>query len=242
MSSNNKVIEHLPVYIPIVFGLTVLAGSWLFAKATRYNRTFLVVLTTWIGFQSVMGLVGFYADRTPGLPRIPVLLLPPVLTIIVLMSTTRGKAFVNQIDMKTLTLFHLVRVPVEIVLFWLFTYKTIPQLMTFEGRNFDIFSGLSAPLIYYFGFIGNRPNKPLLLIWNFVCLALVVNIALNGLLSAPTPFQRLAFDQPNIAIGYFPFNLLPSCLVPLVILAHVASVRQLLRQKTVTTNVNSLRT
>lgn len=36
--------------------------------------------------------------------------------------------------------------------------------MTFEGRNFDILSGLSAPLVYYFGFGGNRPNKLLLLI------------------------------------------------------------------------------
>ena len=241
LSFNNKVMERIPPYIPIVFGLTVLAGSWLFAKATRYNRAFLVVMTAWLAFQSAMGLTGFYAATTPGPPRFPLLLLPPLLTIIALMSTAWGKAFVNRLDLRTLTLFHLVRIPVEIVLVWLFTHKAIPQLMTFEGRNFDIFSGLSAPLVYYFGFFGNRPNKTWLLVWNFVCLALVVNVAISGLLSAPTPLQQFAFHQPNIAIGYFPFNLLPSCLVPLVMLAHLASIRQLLRQKTRPTNVKLVR-
>ena len=152
-------MEHIPPYIPIVFGLTVLAGSWLFAKATHDNRAFLVVITAWIAFQSVMGLTGFYAATTPGPPQFPLLLLPPMLTIMALMSTARGKAFVNRLDIRTLALFHLVRIPVEIVLLWLFTYKAIPQLMTFEGRNFDIFSGLSAPLVYYFGFLATGPTN-----------------------------------------------------------------------------------
>ena len=99
--------------------------------------------------------------------------------------------------------------------------------MTFEGRNFDIFSGLSTPVVYYFAFVNNRVNEPLLLIWNFNCLALVVNVAVVGLLSGPTPFQQFAFEQPNIAIAHFLFNLLLSFLVPLVILAHLASIRQL---------------
>ncbi|GAB3740310.1 hypothetical protein [Spirosoma lituiforme] len=229
-------MEQIPPFIPIVFGLTMLVGSWLFAKATQYSRSFLIVMTAWIICQSVLGLTGFYTSIDPGPPRFPLLLLPPLLSIIALMSMARGKAFINRLNIRMLTLFHLVRIPVEIVLVWLFTFEAIPQLITFEGRNFDIFSGLSAPLIYYFGFQGNRPNKPLLLVWNFACLGLVVNVVINGLLSAPTPFQQFAFDQPNIAIGYFPFNLLPSCLVPLVILAHLTTIRQLLTQKTVPTN------
>ncbi len=182
-------MEQLPLYITLVFGLTVLVAVWLFARATNDNRTFLIGITAWIACQSVVGLTGFYTATTPGPPRFPLLLLPPILTIVFVMSTARGKAFVDSLDIKALTLFHLVRIPVEIVLLWLFTHKAIPELMTFEGRNFDIISGLTAPLVYYFGFVKNQPNKPLLLVWNFVCLALVVNIAVNGLLSAPTPFQ-----------------------------------------------------
>ncbi|ADB37681.1 hypothetical protein [Spirosoma linguale] len=227
-------MEQLPLYIPVLFGLTVLLAGWLFAKATPASNTFLIVLAGWITFQSIVGLTGFYTVNTVP-PRFLLLLIPPTLTIVALMSMARGKTFIDQLDIRALTLFHVVRIPVEIVLLWLFMHKTIPELMTFEGRNFDIISGLSAPFVYRFGFAGNRVNKPLLLIWNLVCLVLVVNIVVNALLSAPTPFQQFAFEQPNIAIGYFPFNLLPSCLVPLVILAHLVTIRQLLSKEPVST-------
>ena len=44
-------------------------------------------------------------------------------------------------NLRILTLLHIVRVPVEIVLYWLFISKAIPGLMTFNGRNFDILAG-----------------------------------------------------------------------------------------------------
>jgi hypothetical protein len=224
-------MESLPLYIYLLFGLTVLVAVWLFYRATHNARPFLAGILIWIAVQSVLGLSGFYTAIDPTPPRFPFMLLPPLLTIVALFNTTTGKRFVDSLDGKRLTLFHVIRIPVELVLFWLFTHRAVPELMTFEGRNFDILSGLTAPLVYYFGFAKTQSNKSLLLVWNLVCLALVVNIALNGLLSAPTPFQQFAFDQPNVAIGHFPFNLLPACLVPLVILAHLASIRQLLTEK-----------
>ena len=42
--------------------------------------------------------------------------------------------------------------------------------------------------------------------------------------------QQFAFSQPNIAILYFPFSLLPACVVPLVALAHLVAIRRLLRE------------
>jgi hypothetical protein len=120
-----------------------------------------------------------------------------------------------------------IRIPVELVLFWLFSYKTIPQLMTFEGRNFDILSGISALLVYYFGFIKKSLDKKFILAWNFICLALLANIVINAFLSAPFPFQKFAFDQPNIAILYFPFVWLPVLVVPLVLFSHLVAIRKL---------------
>jgi hypothetical protein len=127
-----------------------------------------------------------------------------------------------------MTLLHTVRVLVEIVLFLLFIHKAVPGRMTFEGRNFDILAGLTAPVIFYFGFIRKRLDRKIILMWNFICLGLLLNIVVNAVLSAPFPFQKFAFDQPNIAILYFPFNWLPSCVVPLVLLSHLATIRQLL--------------
>ena len=100
-------------------------------------------------------------------------------------------------------------------------------MMTFEGRNFDVLSGLSAPFVFYTAFVWRRMSRNLLLTWNIVCLALLINIVAHAVLAAPFDFQQLAFDQPNRAIFYFPFVWLPACIVPIVLLSHLAAIRQL---------------
>jgi hypothetical protein len=101
--------------------------------------------------------------------------------------------------------------------------------MTFEGMNFDILSGLTAPFVYYFGFIKKQLHTKFLIVWNILCLGLLINIVSIAILAAPTPFQKLALDQPNTAVLYFPFIWLPAIIVPLVLLSHLASLRQLLK-------------
>ena len=85
------------------------------------------------------------------------------------------------------------------------------------------------PFIAYFGFTKNILSRKIILAWNFICLALLTNIVVNALLSAPFPFQQFAFDQPNIAILYFPFSWLPSFVVPVVLFGHLVSIRRLIK-------------
>jgi hypothetical protein len=101
--------------------------------------------------------------------------------------------------------------------------------MTFEGRNIDIISGLSAPFVYYFGFKKDKLPSAVILGWNLLCLAILLFTVINAILSAPTPLQQWAFDQPMVAILYFPFVWLPGIVVPLVILSHLSAIRQLLK-------------
>jgi len=68
-------------------------------------------------------------------------------------------------------------------------------------------------------------------LWNVMALALLLNIVINALLSAPFPFQQFAFDQPNIAILYFPFVWLPSFIVVTVLFSHLVSLRKLIKNK-----------
>ena len=221
-------MENLPPYISIVFGLTTLLTVGLFYKAANRSNTTLIMLFAWLALQAYIGLSGFYTITDSIPPRFILLVLPPLLFIIGLFTTSKGRQYIDSLDVKTLTILHTIRITVEIVLFWLFVHKTVPGLMTFEGRNFDILSGLTAPVIFYFGFIKKQTGKKVILLWNFICLGLLINIVVNAVLSAPFPFQKFAFDQPNIAVLYFPFNWLPSCVVPLVLLAHLAAIRQLL--------------
>ena len=122
------------------------------------------------------------------------------------------------------------------VLFFLFLNKALPKLMTFEGRNFDLIAGLTAPLVYYYGFKRRKIATPAILAWNFICLAILLFTIGNAILSAPTPFQKFGFGQPTIAVLYFPFVWLPGVVVPLVIMSHLVTIRALLK----TNNVRSL--
>ncbi|HYF67430.1 MAG TPA: hypothetical protein VD884_04805 [Ohtaekwangia sp.] len=224
-------MENLPAHISIIFGLTTVLTVGIFYIATNYSTITLTIILTWLLLQTFIGISGFYTMTDTIPPRFLLLILPPFLLIIALFSTSKGKQFIDTLDAKTLTILHTIRIPVEIVLLWLFIHNTIPELMTFEGRNFDILSGLTAPVIFYFGFIKKKLDSKIILIWNFICLGLLFNIVGNAILSVPSPFQKLAFDQPNIAVLHFPFIWLPTCVVPLVLFSHLAMIRRILNAK-----------
>jgi len=191
----------------------------------------LIILLVWLTIQAFIGLSGFYTVTNAVPPRFLLLGFPPLLFIIGLFMTSKGRAYIAGLDIKYLTILHAIRIAVEMVLFWLFIQKTVPEIMTFEGRNFDILSGLTAPFIFYFGFVKKQIPKQVILLWNFLCLGLLINIVVIAILSVPFPFQKFAFDQPNIAILYFPFIWLPACVVPLVLFSHLASISQLLHER-----------
>jgi hypothetical protein len=231
-------MENLPVYISVVFGLTTIFTVGVFYKATTGSKTTLILLLTWLVVQAFIGLSGFYTVTDTIPPRFLLLILPPILLIVALFTTSKGRQYIDSLDIKTLTLLHTIRIPVEIVLFWLFLNKKVPELMTFEGRNFDILSGLTAPIIFYFGFKRKQLDRKIILIWNFICLGLLINIVVIAVLSAPFPFQKFALDQPNIAVLYFPFNWLPSCVVPVIFFSHLVTIRQLLYNERKKTTAN----
>ena len=224
-------MENLPVYISILFGLILILTIYLFYRAAHYSRLTLWIIIAWVLVQSIISIAGFYTVTNTIPPRFFLLIAPAVIFILILFFTRSGRSYIDKLNIKVLTILHVIRIPVELLLFWLFLRKLIPELMTFEGRNFDIVSGITAALVFYFCFYRKNGNRKLLLAWNFICLGLLINIMALAILSAPFPFQKLAFDQPNIAVLYFPFTLLPACIVPLVLFSHLASIRQLIMNK-----------
>ncbi len=220
---------QLPVYIQIIFILSTLLTVLLLYKSAHYSRSVIIMLFVWLALQSVISLSGFYTVTNGLPPRFVLLLLPPIILISSLFFTKKGMRFINSLDVKTLTLLHTVRILVELTLYGLYLHKAAPKIMTFEGSNFDILCGLTAPFVYYFGYIKNILSRRVLITWNIICLLLLANIVVIAILSAPLSFQQFAFDDPNIAVLYFPFVWLPCCIVPIVLLAHLAAINNLLR-------------
>jgi hypothetical protein len=236
-------IYNLQPYISLTFGLTTVATLLLFIWTIRYSNsektrkkatTIFIGLTLWLTIQAVLAYKNIYNTDTNSFPPKIMLIgiLPTIFIIIMLFATSKGRQFIDSLPIKNLTYLNIVRIPVEIVLLWLFLNKAVPELMTFEGRNFDIIAGLTAPFIAYFGLTKTKLHRQTILIWNFICLGLLINISVNALFSAPSPIQKFAFEQPNIAILNFPFSWLPTFIVPIVLFGHLTSIRQLLKRKT----------
>ena len=223
-------IPGLPHVINVVFIILTLLTIGIFYKAGR-SRTSFVILLFWISVQAVVSLSGFYLTEDSIPPRMALLAGPAILFIIGLFVTSRGRAFLDSLDLRTLTGLHSIRILVELELFWLYKHQAVPEMMTFAGVNFDIVAGLTAPLMVFLGFRNGQPRRGLLLGWNILCLLLLVNIVSVAVLSAPTPLQQFAFEQPAVALLYFPYTWLPCCVVPIVLLSHLAAIRKLTRIK-----------
>lgn len=232
--------ENLPQYISIVFILTTfLTVGFLFyaLKQTVYDtipaKIVLFLVPFWLFFQSILSLGSFYANTSTVPPRLPIFaVLPAVLLIIALFIFAR-KSFIEPLPLKILTLLNVVRIPVELVLYWLSEHKMVPKIMTFEGWNFDILSGIIAPIVFWLAFRKGKTNRRLLILWNLVGLILLINIVSIAIFSLPSPFQ--SFYPPNVAVLRFPFIWLPAVVVPIVLFSHLASLWILLKKVEVRT-------
>ncbi|HUZ90515.1 MAG TPA: hypothetical protein VMU78_01230 [Methylocella sp.] len=112
------------------------------------------------------------------------------------------------------------RIGVELFLHQLWLADLAPRMLTFEGANYDILVGLSAPLVawlYAKGRIGERAA----LAWNALGLVMLINIAVRALLTAPGALHLIATDLPDRAIGTFPFSYIPGFMAPLALTRHV---------------------
>lgn len=220
----------------IGFFTTTVLALWFFYNSYS-NRKLSIGIILWMILTAILGVLGFYGKQNTLPPRFIFLLAPGLAFVLLLFFNKHTRLITDRFDLKTLTILHIIRIPVEIVLYSVYLDGLIPNLMTFDGYNFDIISGITAPLIYYLVFVKNWLGKTSLLIWNIVCLILLINILTIAILSAQTPFQQLAFEQPNIGVTYFPFVWLPAVIVPIVFFAHMTSIRRLLN-KNVSLNAN----
>jgi len=231
-------LDNLPIYISLLFGLTTIATLQMFVLAVKHSndeqirtleKPFYIGLSIWLAIQAFLSISTVYSADLHSFP--PKLMLfgvfPTIIAIIVVFATSAGRNFIDGLSLKHLTLIHSVRIPVEIALFMLFLNKFVPEIMTFEGRNYDIIAGLTAPFVVYFGITKPKIPRIIVMIWNVLCLGLLFNIVITAIFSTPSPMQKFGFEQPNIAIFYFPYSWLPTYIVPIVLFAHLASLRQL---------------
>lgn len=222
-------MNEIPFGVALAFVATTLLCIYFLFQAGFSKKAGSILILGIIGISAIAALNGITQQFDAMPPRLLLLVLPVFLILLLSFVLPSLRAKLDQLDPAKLTLLHSVRIPVEIILYLLFTYGAIPEIMTFDGRNYDILAGLSAPVIYYLGYVKKKVSRNVLIGWNVFCLFLLINIVTTAVLSAPFPFQKLAFDQPNLAVFYFPFIWLPVFIVPAVLFSHLVTIRSLIK-------------
>lgn len=206
--------------VPLIFLLISITALILCYLGTGQNRKILLCFSIW---QCIIG----------GLALCEVFLKHPASFALAIAGTVALTVFAlkrsatAQLNSNLLLAIHVLRIPLELVLYQLYLQGKIPISMTYKGINFDILMGISALiLLLYRWFSKQKINPKLFFAWNITGIVFLLFIVALAILSSPLPIQQFAFDQPNIAVLIFPYCLLPGCVVPIVLMAHIALLKQ----------------
>ena len=193
--------------VATLFVCTVAAVAGFFAwvahriGGTRASVVVLAAMAAWLA------LTGALAS-TLGVRMVPV----AAIATLSLGISPWGRRLVDAVPLRVLVGYQAFRIPVGLALFGLWKAGVVPVAMTFEGRNFDVLTGLSALAI-----AAARPGPAVVAVWNAMGFALLANIVIISIRSLPE----------NQVPSTFPWVWLPVFLVQAALLGHVLVVRAL---------------
>ena len=203
-----------------IFILISLSSLLLLYYGTEKNKKFIVIFTAW---QILIGILAYYQVFKENPTLFPLAILGTILMTILGIKIINTK----NINPNFLLGIHTLRIPVELVLYQLYLQHKIPKLMTFEGWNFDILIGIGAFTILFYQLITKRKiDQKFFTTWNILGIVFLLIIVSLAIMSSPIPIQQFSFAQPNIAVLEFPYCFLPTCVVPIVLMSHILSIKK----------------
>lgn len=238
--------SHVPLDISALFFLIVVfLDGWIIAAVARatlnlgrtpeegraqFSRIHNALLG-WLVLTAGLAIMGFLLDFDGLPPRFLVVLLPALAGVAWVARSSFGGMLIAGLSPAWFIMPQVFRLPLEFALWRLHAEGIIPVQMTFEGQNFDILTGLTAPLVAWLCFSRRVLPAWVAVAWNLLGLALVFNIMAVSILSTPTPLRQFMNDPANTIIAYWPFVWLPAFVVPMALALHALSLRQLLGRK-----------
>ncbi|MBY0472376.1 hypothetical protein K2X30_14515 [bacterium] len=213
--------------------VVVLVGGIVFALLHRVNKKYRVPtaigLGVWLLYSGAMAAFGLLLDFDSMPPPMFRVVVPGIVGVTAIAFSKLGTRIVKDLSYVELIGFQSFRIPVELILLGLMHAGTIPIQMTFEGRNGDILTGISALFVAYA--VRKKPKRGLIWAWNIFGLALLVNIVTVAILSMPGRTRTFMNEPPNLAVFSFPYVWIPAVFVMLALFGHLLVFRKLLGPK-----------
>lgn len=218
--------------------------QWLFIAFVLITSGGVVAVTTrCVGIRAalimVLGLAAWFAyvavlshfdvlRRSEGRPPGAFFILAPVLVGLIaaaLLSVTGpGTRLVMTVPLALAIGGQVFRVGVELFIHELWAEGLVPQMLTFNGANVDIYAGLTAPIIAVLA-MNRRWGTVVAWAWNVAGLLALANVVVRAILTSPGPLNVLHTDPPNAMFATFPFMYIPAFYVPLAVTLHLIAIR-----------------
>ena len=187
----------------------------------------LLIGVVYLGVPAGLASAGML-DRYDPLPAPALLLVVGVTVLTITLTLTRlGGRVASATPLAAVVTLQAFRVAVEVCLHRLYLNGVVPIEMTYAGRNFDIVSGITGLLLGAWLLTGRPAPGSLILVWNLLGLALLVNIVSIAALATPVPFRQFSDGPPNLLPSTFPYVWLPSFLVQVALASHLIIFRQI---------------
>lgn len=194
------------------------------------SRKFMVAsgfVIGWLIYLSVLSITGILKDLNLP-PKFPLFIfLPLVIGFVAFYRRSKNSRVIKAIPKVWPVYFQSFRVVVELMLLYTFYAGIIPQTATFEGLNFDVLMGASAPLVAYF-LVGQKKSRGLQFLWNVFGILMVMFVGFIIATSMYTPdFWGSQAPLVDMKFIEMPYLLLAGFLAPLAIFMHIVSLIQL---------------
>ncbi len=173
---------------------------------------------TWIAAAS--GVLGQW-DRRP--PPFAILVLATLVLALVLAFGPIGTRLSKYLPLWMLVGVHAFRLPLELAMHQMYERGVMPVQMSYSGRNFDIVTGATAIAVAWLVRSG-RGERWLVLAWNCLGLALLVNVVTVAILGTPV-FAYFGPEHLNVWVTRAPFVWLPAVMVLAALAGHILVFR-----------------
>jgi len=185
-----------------------------------------VGLIGWYLFVIVFGRMGFFSADPLIAPNIIFTFIILIIALRRLYSSATLRTVFEKIPVHWLIAIQIFRT-MGYAFLTLYLIGILPGFFAIPTGVGDVFIGVSAPFLAYIVYIKKSSVKTLAKAWNYLGIADLVMAITLGILSYSWLIQVVPTDVPSNPISSFPLIIIPVFAVPLSILLHLFTLRNL---------------
>ncbi len=188
------------------------------------------ILAVWFAAIVVLGAAGAFVagPATPPLAVFAAIVVPPALFALALAGSGGVRAWAQSLDLRVLTAMQAWRV-IGLVFLALYAFGMLPGLFAWPAGIGDAAVGAGAVVVLA-AMLRDAPGWRRSVFWLNIAGLVDFAVAIaTGVLTSNSAIGIFNDGSPRIELGALPMSLIPTFAVPLWIILHILSLRQLAR-------------